>query len=117
MPVIVNETMTKPCAGCPFRKDNGTRSHPIPGKHTKLAHLFDGQPGMHEIMECHTLPEGEHGACVGYLLSEHVWDNLSLRIAMIEGRLDLTVLEPDGELYSTYREMVDAYDDDWGDFT
>lgn len=56
---------------------------------------------------CHNTPEDKPKACAGYLLVEGAV-NFGVRIAILQGRLNLDELYCDEELYSCYEEMAEA---------
>lgn len=99
---------TKPCAGCPWRVGNASRSLGIAALHEAASSTFDGSTGWNTIMACHTNPPGTDGACVGYLLTDHAFDNLSVRMAAAREPETFGALEPDGDLHATYPEMLAA---------
>lgn len=105
---------TKPCAGCPWVVGNESRSCGVPGCHQRAAGAFSGLDGFYTVMECHTLPEGVNGACIGYLLSEHAMDNLWVRVAIGNGWFDPGQLEAPVELHARYESMAAALVEHWG---
>lgn len=93
---------TRPCSGCPWRVGNESRSVVDVAAHERARETFTERDGFHPVMACHMNPAGLDGACVGYLLSEHALQNLSVRVAIAMGALDLATLEADGPLYERY---------------
>lgn len=103
----------KPCVGCPWRVGNAGASVPDLAAHESMAHLFDGSQGFREVMACHLTGNGEQAACVGYVLSDHGFDNLTVRFAAVSGGFEPTQLDADGELHHTYGPMRAALDEHW----
>lgn len=58
-------------------------------------------------MACHTLNENIEGACIGYLMSDHAYDNFLVRMAAGK-EFDPDELHCDKPMYSTYPEMFEA---------
>lgn len=101
-------SLKSPCYNCPWRKD----------KTVAPAEMFpkDRYESMQEcvkqglgkpIFACHNTPEEKPKACAGYLIVEGAV-NFSVRIAIIQGRLNLEELHCDDELYESYEEMAMA---------
>jgi hypothetical protein len=57
------------------------------------------------MFACHMTPEGEEKACAGFLLV-HGHDNNLVRLAVMQGRLDLSQVRADGELYESFDELA-----------
>jgi Family of unknown function (DUF6283) len=108
-----------PCAECPFRRDTP------PGQFTArryeaLAETAgsDERPVMpgSPIFACHKSHEGHDEACAGWLaVCGH--DHLSIRLAVITGRLEMSDIGPaEGwpELFGSYAEMAAAQGGDDG---
>lgn len=59
------------------------------------------------MFACHKTPEGKEQACVGYLLRNGT-NNIAVRIAACDGRVNLRELQARGPLYDSFREMAVA---------
>lgn len=105
---------SKPCAGCPWIVGNESRSCGVAGRHQRAAGAFSRLDGFYTVMECHTLPAGVKGACIGYLLSEHAMDNLWVRLAIIEGWFHPDTISSTVEMHARYEPMAAALLDHWG---
>jgi hypothetical protein len=113
VPLVHPDRLT-PCAGCPWIVGNQGRSQPCPGRHEAVASAFTGTQGFHTVMECHTLPDGQHGACIGYLLSDHGPDNFNVRL-LAAGDPNIGRIGDGGhELHATYDAMAHALEAHWG---
>ena len=101
----------RPCSECPWRKDTP------PGMFTRDRYdelrACSGAPGREvsqtaPLFACHKSPEGSEIACAGWLASVG-YDHIGVRIAILEGRLDGSVLSPGPdwpELHETHDEML-----------
>lgn len=103
----------EPCAGCPWRKGNASRSCGIPEKHEASKDAFSGEDGIYTVMECHTLPADVHGACVGYMLSEHAINNIVVRIAYGEGIVG-EIGDGGHAMHEKYEDMAAELYEYWG---
>lgn len=105
---------TSPCAGCPWRVGNAARSCGVPGQHETHGRAFTGEQGFFTVMACHTLPPGTEAACVGYLLSEHAFDNFAVRLAASREPETFEALRSDGPMHRRYEQMAAALVEHWG---
>lgn len=106
--------MTAPCGSCPWRR--GAKSESIPNFDSNratcsLPQVAGDTDGFRPIMACHLSDEGGDRPCVGYVVSDDGWRNLTVRMAVIDGRIDLDAMREAAEwidLYSTFEEMLTA---------
>lgn len=95
----------KPCAECPWRKDAPVGAFPAEAyRHSaETAHDLSNH-----LFSCHMSGANEPATCAGFLL-RGAEDNLSVRMAMFEGRYDPEKVSDGGvELYDGYRSMAIA---------
>jgi len=89
----------KQCAKCPWK--TGSNPHEIPNgycevKHRALSNTI-ADPGALvvsglRVMACHDTPVGKEMPCVGWLVNQlGVGNNIGLRLAVIQGRIDANV--------------------------
>ncbi len=102
-----------PCPCCPWRVDHAGGSS-IPSfsidKARNLACTVGGSDAFRPIMACHLSPEGDEIPCRGYVAAVG-WSNLAVRMAAIEGRIDIYGIidaAEDIELHPTFDDMLDA---------
>jgi hypothetical protein len=57
---------------------------------------------------------GNDGACVGYLLSEHAFDNFAVRMAAADDHELFASLTAGGPLHERYDDMAAALVEHWG---
>lgn len=102
-----------PCATCPWRRDSAG-GPAIPGFSIEQARGLANTVGpgdeVRPIMACHGTPDGAEHACIGYLAVEG-WSNLAVRIATIDGRVDLNAIDEACrrlDLYGSFDEMLSA---------
>lgn len=100
------------CDECPWRSDVEVGRFP-PERYKALENTCrQGWPPQ-PIFACHKTPEGKEQACVGYLMLNGR-NNIAVRLAAIERRIDLTALQQRGPLYRNFREMARANGHDPG---
>lgn len=101
---------TRPCGECPWRKDVPVGRFP-PERYVALASSV--QQGFNPMFACHKSPEGcgNEFACVGYLLSPESRNNFAVRLALIQGRIDLSKLSTDAPMFESYAEMANGVSD------
>lgn len=102
------------CKKCPWRK--GVDPREIPGgyserKHADLASTIAAPgslegPGELRMMACHETPVGRELPCVGWLLHQiGPGNNIPLRLAVIQGRVDADV-EADGPQHDSFEDTL-----------
>ncbi|PZR93585.1 MAG: hypothetical protein DI537_10430 [Stutzerimonas stutzeri] len=95
----------KPCDECPWRKDAPVGAFPAEAfrhsavtAHDMSSHRFS----------CHMSGAGKPATCAGFLL-RGAENNLAIRVAIMEGRLDPSEVTDGGvPLYEGYRSMAIA---------
>lgn len=109
----------KPCPGCPWIIGNADKSTRIEGQHEAFEPAFSGELGAYRVMRCHQVPDADPrgGACVGYLLSDHALDNLTVRMLLLDEPDLLDEIGSTRPLHSRYVDMRQALDEQWGDAT
>ena len=103
----------KQCKKCPWRKDVDPVTIPNGYCETKHAALKNtiSKPGKLNlaeirIMACHESPIGLEKPCVGWLVHQlGPGNNIGLRLAVIEGRIDADV-ETVGEQHETFEDTL-----------
>lgn len=109
--------MTKPrkqCAKCPWK--TSTNPHETPNGYCEVKHAdlstTIAEPGAPNfgrgirIMACHESKPGREVPCVGWLVHQlGPGNNLALRLAVIQGRIDENV-ETVGEQHETFEETL-----------
>ena len=100
---------TTPCKDCPFRKgvEKLAESEKFSKERYEALQSTVKQGLGQPVFACHKSTEEAPLACVGYLLVEG-GINFSVRIAVIEKRLDFSKLFCKEELYESYEEMAKA---------
>lgn len=100
-----------PCPTCPWRR--GSSADDIPNfdlaKARNLSCTVGDGDAFRTIMACHHSPEGGETSCRGYIAKEG-WSNLSVRMAAIEGRIDIdSIVEAslDIDMFESFEEMLD----------
>lgn len=102
----------RPCAECPWRRDQPPGRFPPERYDALRATCRDGDTSFNAgfgapLFACHKTPEGRETACAGFLAVEG-WSNVSVRMAVTAGHLDPDALTPGGDwpdLYGSYEEM------------
>ena len=97
--------MLRTCAECPWKRDVPVGKFP-PERYEALRHTCR-EGGIRPVFACHMSPEGGERACAGMLLV-HGTDNNLVRVAILQGRLDLGAVRADGPLYGSFHEMARA---------
>ncbi|MFR9753840.1 DUF6283 family protein [Nocardia sp. 004] len=100
-----------PCVECPWRRDVTPGQFPLEAFEALTRTV--GGPGREvsdtaPMFACHKSPEGDEAACAGWLAVAG-WDHFGIRRAVIEGRIDPSVLRPGHNwppLHASYTEMV-----------
>lgn len=107
---------TSPCPTCPWRRSSTVGGYDIPGfdidKMRRLANTVGPDDAFRPIMACHysTFARDDY-PCVGYLAVEGL-SNLSVRLAAIQGRIDLEAIWANTEaldLWPDFATMLAAY--------
>jgi hypothetical protein len=104
--------LKQPCVTCPFRKGMGQRFRLPPGR---LREIRDGT-----AFQCHKTvdysgEEPDHGdrpqQCAGLMavLHREGLDNQIMQIAQRFGELDPTKLDPKGEVYENWQDVLMAH--------
>lgn len=94
----------KPCVDCPWRRDAVGEFPPeafVVSAHT----AYDMSDST---FSCHSSGSDKPATCAGFLLrgAEH---NISVRLGLIMGKIDLSQVNDDGhDLFDSYREMAVA---------
>lgn len=102
-----------PCNECPWRRS--TPPGQFPGTRYDTLRNTSGTRGAEAALNaplfaCHKTAEGQEQACAGWLAAVGA-GHLGVRLAVIQGRLPATALQPgEGwpELFDTYDEMADT---------
>lgn len=106
----------EPCPTCPWRKSSTVGGFDIPGFDIKkmegLSNTVGPGDDFRPIMACHysTFARDDY-PCVGYIAVEGV-SNLAVRLAAIDGRLDLEAIMDATEpldLWPDFHTMLAAY--------
>jgi hypothetical protein len=96
--------MRKPCATCPWRVD-ATGEFPAEAFKHSAPTSYDMALNS---FACHTSGKEKTKTCAGFLL-RGADDNLSIRMRLSDGRIDMSKVSDDGhELHATYRTMAIA---------
>lgn len=93
-----------PCPGCPWVVANVGTFPTEAFRHSARTAVDMSQ----HVFACHESGAARPASCAGFLLrgAEH---NLSVRLAQLQDRLDLSVVrEDDRELFDSYRDMAVA---------
>ncbi len=95
----------KPCEECPWRKDAPVGAFPADAYRHSAVTAHD--LSTHRF-SCHMSGAGEPATCAGFLL-RGAENNLAVRMAIMEGRLDPADVNDGGvQLYEGYRSMAIA---------
>lgn len=94
----------KPCSNCPWRRDVPPGKFP-PERFAQLANTVE--QGFMPYFACHNSKEVNPVVCAGYLLGEGT-NNFTVRVAVIQGRLDLSEISSDVPMFDKYSEMAAA---------
>lgn len=97
---------TSTCDACPWRRDVPTGLFP-PERFESLRASIEQDLG-NPMFACHKSPEGKEFACVGYLMSDDSLQNVQVRIATAQGRIDRDALTAKGPLFETFDAMARA---------
>lgn len=95
--------LQKPCQNCPFRKGQGSR-YKLSKK--RLDEIFEAS-----AFQCHkTLDKKpQQCACLMKLLAKGKRPNQIMQVAERLGRLDISSLDPDNEVYTSLDGTVKAH--------
>jgi len=92
------------CAECPWRQDSPVGAFPVEAYRISAATAYDM---AQSTFACHMSGKGNPATCAGFLLQQGA-HNLSVRMSLIQGRLDLGRLKRTYDLYENYRAMAIA---------
>lgn len=103
-----------PCEECPWRLDQPVGRF-TPERYEVLRDTCRDPDGGNAgfgapLFACHKTPDGRETACAGWLAVEG-WNNVPVRMAVLDGRLDPAALVPDDDwppLYPSYEALADA---------
>lgn len=94
----------RPCPECPWRTDVPVGVFPAEAFRISAPTAYDMAT---RVFACHMAGRGKPRTCAGFLMRAH--HNLSVRLGMIQGRIDPRQLSEDGvPLYEDYRAMAEA---------
>jgi|TARA_Y100001934_G_C12387159_1_gene797228 hypothetical protein len=101
----------KPCADCPWRRD-AVGEFPADAFKVSAKTAYDMADS---VFSCHASGSEKPATCAGFLLhGSH--DNLSVRLSLMQGRINLDEVSDGGhDLFHSYREMAVANGVDPGD--
>lgn len=91
-----------PCPRCPWRKDAPIGAFPAQAFRDSAHTTYDMAENM---FGCHGTAQTTPLTCAGFLL-RGASDNLTVRLALRSGRIDLDTVSSPVELYADYREMA-----------
>ncbi|WP_417546476.1 DUF6283 family protein [Marinobacter sp.] len=94
----------EPCPDCPWRRD-AVGVFPADAFKVSAKTAYDMADST---FGCHSSGSSKSATCAGFLLkgADH---NMSVRLSLIQGRLDLSKVSDGGhELFESYREMAEA---------
>lgn len=95
----------KPCSDCPWRKDAKIGEFPVEAYQHSARTAYDM---AQETFACHQSGTDKPATCAGFLLRGAA-HNLSVRLGLMEGMIDLHEVSDDGiDLYDSYRDMAIA---------
>lgn len=95
----------KPCSDCPWRKDAKIGEFPVEAYQHSARTAYDM---AQETFACHQSGTDKPATCAGFLLRGAA-HNLSVRLGLMEGKIDLHEVSDDGiDLYDSYRDMAIA---------
>lgn len=111
-------TRRAPCPNCPFRKDVKL-AHWHPSMYLMLQHIekTEGNPFETRTFGCHKdrhEPKEEHEYCVGWIINQREKGVPSIALRLVLSQYQDPAIEqyeesePDGELYETIEELVEA---------
>lgn len=110
-------TCTAPCPSCPWRKSSTAGGSDIPRfdleKMRALRSTVGTGDDFRTVMACHYSTEDGEYPCAGYVY-RHGYENINVRIMMLDGRLDHTAVEEacaDLDLWSDFHSMLTAYEE------
>lgn len=103
-----------PCGSCPWRR--GADPARIPNfdalrADTSLRRVAGAGDAFRPIMACHLSTGGGEVPCVGYVVSDDGYSNLAVRVAAIDGAVDLVAMRAaceDLELHDSFAGMLAA---------
>lgn len=94
----------EPCPRCPWRKDAPIGAFPAQAYRDSAHTTYDQGDAM---FGCHTTVRTTPLTCAGYLLAG-ASDNLTVRMAIALGRLDIDAVRSPVELYASFSAMAIA---------
>lgn len=94
----------RPCDECPWRKDAKIGAFPAEAYRISAPTAYDM---AQTTFACHMAGKETPTTCAGFLLQNST-HNLVVRINAMKGRLDLSKISSDVELYESYRAMAEA---------
>jgi len=94
----------KPCEKCPWRVDSEVGAFPAEAYRISANTAYDMST---HTFACHMSGKENPTTCAGFLISgsDH---NLSVRMQLMNRRLDLSKVKSDDDLYESYRDMAEA---------
>lgn len=95
----------EPCAECPWRKDAPIGAFPAEAYRHSARTCYDMAA---TTFACHMSGRTNPATCAGFLLSAGAQHNMLVRIAAMNGKLDLRAVKSRVALYSTYQQMAIA---------
>lgn len=93
-----------PCPRCPWRLDAPIGAFPAQAYRDSAHTAYDV---AESLFGCHATARTNPATCAGFLL-RGAFDNLSVRIAITLGRLDMDAVHSPVGLYANYRAMAIA---------
>lgn len=99
-----NDHKTEPCPRCPWRLDAPVGAFPPQVFRDSARTTYDMAT---HTFGCHGSARNRPQTCAGFLL-RGASDNLTVRLALIKGRIDPDSISSPVELYANYREMAIA---------
>lgn len=98
------------CVECPWRRSAPAGKFSA-DKYRELATTAEDM--SQRVFTCHMTPEHKPNACAGWI-QQQGGHNLTIRMALISGAIDLAEIEPVPDLHANYREIAIAngVDDD-----
>lgn len=101
----------RPCDECPWRRDQPPGRFPArryEALRATSATRAGSAPLGAPLFACHKTTEGREIACAGWLATEG-HGHVGVRLAVVQGRLDVGVLLPGGDwppVYGSYSELA-----------
>lgn len=95
----------EPCAECPWREDSPVGRFPAEAYRHSAATCYDM---AQTTFACHMHGADKPATCAGFLLCGSAYHNFVVRLALMNGALDLDKITSSVPVYSSYREMAIA---------